>query len=133
MISTGRKLLMGAPGALLGVLMSMHPLFKALLLLQAIDFVTGFLVAWSHGTVSSAASRRGFVKKTVALLLVLAVGVLAKAYQIEHDLAAMTAGWFCVTELISIAENAARAGWALPPFLTKALAAMRDKYEEQGK
>lgn len=133
MISTGRKLLMGAPGALLGVLMSMHPLFKALLLLQAIDFVTGLLVAWSNRTVSSAASRRGFVKKTVALLLVLAVGVLTKAYSIDYDLAAMTAGWFCVTELISITENAARAGWALPPFLTKALAAMRDKYEEQGK
>lgn len=133
MISTERKLLMSAPGALLGVLMSMHPLFKALLALQAIDFITGVLVAWSNRTISSDASRKGFVKKTVALLLVLSVHVLTRAYDVGFDLAAMTAGWFCVTELISIAENAARAGWALPPFLTKALAAMRDKYEEQGK
>lgn len=131
MISTGRKLIAGAPGALLGVFMSLHPLFQALLILQAIDFATGFLVAWSNRAISSDASRKGFTKKAIALLLVIAVKVLTTAYKVDVgiDLAASISGWFCLTEVISIAENAVRAGWTLPAFLTKALAAMKDQAE----
>lgn len=133
MISTERKLLAGAPGAALGVFLSLHPLFQALLILQAIDFVTGFLVAWSQGTVSSEASRKGFVKKAIALLLIVALRVLTVGYKIEigFDLAASVSGWFCLTEVISIAENAARAGWALPSFLMRALHALKDQAERK--
>lgn len=127
MISTERKLLAGVPGAILGVFLSLHPLFQALVVLQLIDFATGFLVAWSTRVVSSDASRRGFTKKAVAVALVLAVQVLGRAYSLDFDLSAMLAGWFCLTEVISIAENAVRAGWTLPAFFTRALLAMKDQ------
>lgn len=128
MISTERKMLVASvPGAVLGVFLSLHPLFQALLILQVIDFLTGFLVAYGNRVVSSDASRKGMVKNVVALLLVLAVKVLSGAYNLGFDMAAMVAGWFCITEVISIVENAKRAGWAIPRFLTKALLAMKDQ------
>jgi len=124
-----KKLIVGLPGMVVGVWLSMSIALQSLLILQAIDFATGFLVAWSTGAVSSDVSRRGFVKKAVALLLVAAINAFTYSHPVGFDLAAMMATWFCATELISICENAGRAGWPLPRFLTEALA----KLSEQGK
>lgn len=126
-VTTERKLLSGLPGLALGMFFSMHPLLQCLIALQLADFVTGFLVAWSARTVSSDASRKGFVKKAVALILVLSVKAFADAYKLGIDLSAMLAGWFCVTELISITENAARAGWKIPRFLKRSLRSLQDE------
>ena len=117
-----KKLIAGLPGLFVGVWLSMSIALQSLLILQAIDFATGFLVAWSTGAVSSDVSRKGFVKKAVALLLVAAINAFTYSNPVGFDLAAMMATWFCATELISIAENAGRAGWPLPKFLTDALA-----------
>lgn len=124
-----KKMIVGLPGMVVGLWLSMSVALQSLLILQSIDFATGFLVAWSTGAVSSDVSRRGFVKKAVALLLVAAINAFTYSHPVGFDLAAMMATWFCATELISIAENAGRAGWPLPRFLTDALA----KLSEQGK
>lgn len=121
-MTAAKKMILALPGALMGVWLSMSVALQALLILQALDFATGFLVAWSNGAVSSDVSRKGFVKKAVALLLVAAIHAFVNAHPIGLDLASMMATWFCATELISIAENAGRAGWPLPKFLTDALA-----------
>lgn len=130
---TDRKAIWGIPGTLLSFLWGLPWLFKGLLILMMIDFVTGFIIAWDRGKISSTVSRRGAIKKAVALCLVLAMKVLCMAISLDLDLAAMLAGYFCLTEAISIAENASRAGWALPPFLTKALAAMKDQAADPAK
>ena len=117
-----KKLIVSLPGLLVGVFLSLSVALQTLLILQAIDFATGFLVAWSTGAVSSDISRKGFVKKAVALLLIAAIHAFTIAHPVGFDLASMTATWFCTTELISIAENAGRAGWPLPRFLVDALA-----------
>jgi len=117
-----KKSVASLPGLIVGVWVSMSLALQSLLVLQAIDFATGFLVAWSTGAVSSDVSRKGFVKKAVALLLVAAIHAFTYGHPMGFDLASMMATWFCGTELISIAENAGRAGWPLPRFLTDALA-----------
>jgi len=122
-----KKLIVGLPGMVVGLWLSMSVALQSLLILQSIDFATGFLVAWSTGSVSSDVSRRGFVKKAVALLLVAAINAFTYSHPVGFDLAAMMATWFCATELISIAENAGRAGWPLPRFLVDALAKLSDQ------
>ena len=122
-----KKMVVGLPGMVVGLWLSMSVALQSLLILQSIDFATGFLVAWSTGSVSSDVSRRGFVKKAVALLLVAGINAFTYSHPVGFDLAAMMATWFCATELISIAENAGRAGWPLPRFLTDALAKLSDQ------
>jgi len=119
---SAKKFIASLPGLLVGAFLSMSLALQALVFLQLIDFATGFLVAWSTGAVSSDISRKGFVKKCVALLLVAAIHAFTHAQPVGVDLASMTATWFCATELISIAENVGRAGYKLPKFLTDALA-----------
>ena len=122
-----KKVIAGLPGVLLGVIASMPILFWGLIGLQAMDFATGFLLAWSHGAVSSDASRKGFTKKAIALLLVVALKIAETVQPMPVELSAYVAGWFCLTELISICENAGKAGLPLPAKLTKVLAQLQEK------
>lgn len=127
MPTDARKALWGIPGSLLAFLWGLPWLFKGLLILMAIDFASGFLGAWDRGEISSAVSRKGATKKAQALLLVMAIKALCMAISLDVDLAAMLAGYFCLTEAISIAENAARAGLPIPSFLTRVLGAMKEQ------
>lgn len=122
-----KKLIAGLPGVLLGVIASMPVIFWGLLGLQFVDFATGSLYAWSHGTVSSDVSRKGFTKKAIALLLVLALRIAETVQPMPIELSAYVAGWFCLTELISITENAGKAGLPIPAKLTKVLAQLQEK------
>lgn len=122
-----KKLIAGLPGAILGVFASMPILMKGLIALQLADFITGFLLAWSTGAVSSDVSRKGFVKKAIALLLVIALKVAEAVQPMPVELSAYVAGWFCLTELISICENAGKAGLPIPAKLTKVLAQLQEK------
>ena len=117
----------GLPGAILGVFATMPVLMKGLIALQAADFITGFLLAWSTGAVSSDVSRKGFVKKAIALLLVIALKIAETIQPMPIELSAYVAGWFCLTELISITENAGKAGLPIPAKLTKVLAQLQEK------
>lgn len=133
-VAAGKKIMTGLPGAVLGIIISIPPLLKALVILQAIDLVTGTLVAWSKGELSSEVSRQGLAKKAVALMLIAAVEVVSSAdvYNLTPfgvNLASFVAGWFCWTEVISISENAGRAGWKLPHGVKHALVAVREQYE----
>ena len=121
-----KKMIAGLPGAILGVFASMPILMKGLIALQVADFITGFLLAWSTGAVSSDVSRKGFVKKAIALLLVIALKVAETVQPMPLELSAYVAGWFCLTELISICENAGKAGLPLPAKLTKVLAQLQE-------
>jgi toxin secretion/phage lysis holin len=122
-----KKLIAGLPGAILGVFASMPILMKGLIALQAADFITGFLLAWSTGAVSSDVSRKGFVKKAIALLLVIALKIAETIQPMPIEMSAYVAGWFCLTELISICENAGKAGLPIPAKLTKVLAQLQEK------
>lgn len=121
-----KKAIAAIPGLILGAIYSMPTLLWGLLGLQVVDFATGFLVAWSTGAVSSDVSRKGFVKKTVALLLIVALQIAESVHPMPVELSAYVAGWFCLTELISIVENCGKAGLPLPSKLTKVLAQLQD-------
>lgn len=125
-----KKMIAGLPGALLGVVATMPVLFWGLIGLQFADFATGFLLAWGNGAVSSDASRKGFAKKAIALLLVAALRIAETVQPMPIELSAYVAGWFCLTELISICENAGKAGLPIPRKLAQVLAQLQDDKEK---
>lgn len=95
-----------------------------LLGLMALDLVSGLMAAYNEGRISSDASFRGMMKKAMVLVVVLACMIAGKVGGFDLPVPAygLVAGAFCVTEFISILENAVRMGIGLPLGLDDLLA-----------
>lgn len=116
-------------GALLGAVLSLFGgwdmSLRALLLLNLGDLASGILKGFLTQTLSSENCRNGAARK---LLMWLLVGV---AVQVDHlhgqgAYVREAVVWFwCVTEAVSITENAAAAGLPIPPVITQALEKLR--------
>lgn len=100
--------------------MTNNPLVLILFLLSILDVISGLLTAGIKGEVSSPASFQGMLKKAFMFLI---VGMAAALNPFVNGVPVLggTAGYFCVTEAISIIENAGKAGIPIPPILTKAV------------
>lgn len=117
-----------AVGMVASVWVGLDVFVRALLVLMLADVLTGLIAAGIAGDISSAASRRGLGRKAVTLIVVLVVGWLS-ANLGDHLGASFPGGQAvaascCLTELISMLENARRAGMQLGP-LDRVLAAAR--------
>jgi toxin secretion/phage lysis holin len=105
----------------------LHPSWQALLTLNALDIVSGLIVAGMAGQISSTASSRGIGKKALMWIAVAAAetfaGLAASAHLVEVSFpsGAVVAGFWCVTEVISIFENLGRGGIPLPDSMVAAL------------
>ncbi len=114
-----------------------------LVLLNMMDYVTGFVAAPYRGEKrSSAVGFRGIAKKVCMWLLVALGGVLdwLMAYAMEavgmevpfHFLvAALVAIWLICNEIISILENIGDIGVELPPFLMRLVCWVKAAAEDQ--
>ena len=114
--------------------------------LMALDYLTGTLAAAKAGTWSSKAAREGIWHKMgeVAVVLVAALGDQVLGIVVEHLPVIQTslpAGglllplvlvWYCITELGSIAENAALMGAPIPEWLRKLLEAGKQAVDDAG-
>lgn len=99
---------------------SIYPFVGTALALMAIDVIVGFIAAFKKKTLSSTISHIGMSKKAIQLLLI-AVGRVLEPYTSGMPVGSMTASVFCVTELVSILENAAIAGVPIPQPILDAL------------
>jgi len=102
------------------------PLIAILLILIGLDIATGVLAAFITKQISSMTSFTGVLKKVVTLSLV-AVGICMEFIYPDIPWGRIVAMFFCVTEIISITENAARCGIPLPPQLVEALARLKSE------
>ena len=105
-----------------------NPAIGALLWLIALDIVCGLIAAYAVKQISSTASYRGMMGKALIL------GVVASGRVIEIVVPGVPWGqvlaiFFCVTEAISIAENAARAGAPIPKQWMDVLRKLREDKE----
>ena len=95
------------------------PFIQVLLVLMLADIISGMLAAIVTGGMSSDRSRRGMAKKAMELLLVLVVGYMSEHLGSDAGFSLpagkAVAGFFCATELVSILENAVRAGINIGP------------------
>lgn len=128
----------GAVGAFMaGVMGLLGPVFGGLMLLMSLDLVSGLMAAFVNGEVSSQVTWRGLVRKAMTVAVVLAVAAfepVAGAFSpgvtlpVNVSPAAAVAAWFCAGELVSILENAKRAGISGPAWLGELL----DRVQVQG-
>jgi toxin secretion/phage lysis holin len=97
-----------------------QPFLVVLLGLQALDIVSGLIAAYVTKQISSTVSSSGMGRKSMVWLL---VGVAAIIDQFTGDIpeTKLVCMFYSATELLSILENAARAGLPLPPALKDAL------------
>lgn len=114
--------------------------FAAMLL----DYATGSTAALHAGTWSSRVAREGLWHKAgsvagvlVAALLDFALRVLLGSVPglgIDYDvlLCPLVTAWYLLTELGSIVENAGALGAPMPPFLLRAIAALRAGISDRG-
>ena len=104
-----------------------NPIMQALLVLIVLDIITGILAGYYTRTLSSEKTFRGMAKKTIVLAIVAGAHVLSAAWQSPIPLGTAAAGFYVIHEMLSIMENAGRAGIPLPQQLMTALQKLQSK------
>ena len=121
-----------ALGAWLGALFGgMDGLLTALVLMMALDYLTGVLCAIEARALSSAVGYRGLCRKALILLLV-GVGHVLDT-QVAGGGAVVRTAVICFylsNEGVSLLENASRLGLPVPEKLRRALARLHEHAEE---
>lgn len=110
---------------------------------MALDYATGSVAALRAGQWSSRAARDGLLHKAGAIATVLTAGLLdlvvgllldnlGQALPIKYTvlLCPLAIVWYLLTEAGSIVENAGELGADIPPWLRKAIAALRDTVDK---
>lgn len=109
-------------------------LLEVLFALIIFDYVTGMFASGIEGKLSSKVGTKGIMKKIMLLCLVAVAHFvdmsLGNAGNVVRD---TTVGFFAANELLSIIENAGRAGIKLPPIFTKSVDVLRDKQDPSDK
>jgi toxin secretion/phage lysis holin len=98
-----------------------------LLILMFIDVLTGLMKAWHQGNLWSRKGMFGFMRKILILLVILAASIMDEIFAMGGVIAGATLLFFCISELISIVENAEAMGVPVPPALKDKLAVIREK------
>lgn len=116
-------------GALLGLWQGLPVMVAALLILMALDVISGMLAAFVARQLGSRTAREGIVRKAMTLIVVAAAAVVERYLDVPVPVVGTVtggvAGMFCVAELVSIVENAGRAGVWIPGPLRDALAQLQ--------
>ena len=111
-----------------------------------IDYITGSCAALRAGEWSSSTARDGIWHKAGSIVAVIVAGILdvvighllANVPGVELPftytvlLCPLVVIWYILTEAGSIIENAGALGAPIPPWLTKAIAALESKVDDTG-
>ena len=113
-----------------------------LLILMAVDYLTGLIVAGvfhkstksKTGTLESHAGLKGLMRKFIVVCIVVAAHMIDRLLGTNY-LRDATAIAFCLNEVISLVENAGLMGVPMPKVLIKAIDVLRRKSgeDEDGK
>jgi len=120
-----KKFITSLPGAIVSWFLALPTVIHALLVLMALDIISGLVRAGMNGEIRSDKSFIGTARKAMQLILVMATAALAWGMGLPIELASAVAGAFCVTELISIVENAAAIGVPIPKVITDLLSKLQ--------
>lgn len=129
----------GAVIAILTMVLGEHwYIFAAFLLLNVIDWITGWMKSRINGVENSMAGWKGVLKKLgywlmIAVAFAIAAALIEVGKVIDIDLGVTTLlGWFVLASLIvnearSIVENFVEAGYDVPKILTTGLQVADEK------
>ena len=125
-------------GAITGAFGGFDPVFRVLVAMMAVDYISGVAVALlgrsrktESGHLDSKTGARGIAKKGLMLLVVLIAAMLDTALGTEQQIFRQAVIWFYVAnEALSILENMALANVPFPQRLLTALEQIRAKNDQ---
>lgn len=106
---------------------------RVLLIMAAIDYITGVIAAGYNGELKSKVGFKGIAKKVVLFLLVGAATQADLAIGTNSAIREATIFFFIGNELLSLLENAGRMGIPLPQALTNAVEVLGGKQKQEEK
>ncbi|MDA2623259.1 phage holin family protein [Bacillus cereus] len=106
---------------------------KVLIIMAAIDYLTGVCAAGYNGELKSKVGFKGIAKKVVLFLLVGVATQLDTALGSNSAIREATIFFFIGNELLSLLENAGRMGIPLPQALTNAIEILGGKQKQEEK
>lgn len=113
-------------GAILAMWVSMPHAVMILFWVMLADQASGLIAGGKKGEISSARGFRGLKKKAHMWILIGVAHLADKVVNVGFDFDSGLAIYFIINEIISIAENAHRAGVPIPSWLHKRLQAVAD-------
>lgn len=119
--------------AVLGYLLGSEPVIVyVLLVVMAVDYVTGVCAAIYHHALSSNAGYKGITKKIAVLCIIILAHIIGTYVMADSNvLRNATAMFYISNEVVSVLENATRLGLPLPGKLKQAFAAMKAQDEKR--
>lgn len=127
-LPTALKFVAAGVGGLIGDLIGGYDmLFEALLIVIALDYVTGVTAAFTTGELSSKKGLNGLLKKFCMLLVVILATVVDLIMYTGELLRSGVIAFFIANEGLSILENSAVLGVPIPDRLKEALEVVKTK------
>ena len=99
-----------------------------LVLVMAIDYITGMISAWKNRELSSREGLFGIVKKLCYLFF----GMVGITFGVNMLFCVLVTIWLIINELISILENLNEIGVPIPKFLTSIVKRLKTAADSAG-
>lgn len=107
-------------------------LLSVLLVFVAFDYASGVYAAWKEGTLSSRKGIDGIARKVFIFAMIAVAHLVDSALGDQHIFRDATVWFYLANELLSIIENAGRAGFPVPEPVQRAVAVLKGKGETNG-
>ncbi|TYR98356.1 phage holin family protein [Rossellomorea vietnamensis] len=110
-----------------------NQLLLVLTIAMILDYITGVIASGINGELSSKTGLKGIGKKVLVFSLVAAAHLIDTILGNQHIIRDSTIIFYTCNEVLSIIENAGRAGLPIPPFLSGAVKSLRNKFNRKNK
>jgi toxin secretion/phage lysis holin len=102
-------------------------MLQVLLVFVVLDYVSGVIASGIEGKLSSAIGMKGIAKKVFIFLIVAAAHLADCAIGNGNVIRDAVICFYCANEMLSIIENAGRAGVPIPDMIKQAVDMLKNK------